>query len=74
MKLAADGINRPLSGHLIATVARPPIYHDIIEWYDEPEPDQPLIPESKLLPAIWVLIGLGVLGLVLRLVYGLRRR
>jgi len=55
-------------------VARPPIIHEIVEWYDEPEPEREVISESTRQIMVWVVIGAGLVALILRLLYGMTRK
>jgi hypothetical protein len=57
-----------------APVARPPIIHEVVEWYDGPEPERELLSETTRLVLLWAVIGAGVLALLARLLYGLSRR
>jgi hypothetical protein len=57
-----------------AALARPPIIHEVVEWYDEPEPEREWISESMRLVLLWAVIGIGFLALVGRLLYGVTRR
>ena len=55
-------------------VARPPIIQEVVEWYDEPEPEREWLSESARQALVWVVIGVGLVALVGRLVYGVARR
>jgi hypothetical protein len=59
---------------LQAAVARPPIIQEVVEWYDGPDPERELFSESTRLVLLWAVIGVGVVALVGRLLYGLRRK
>jgi hypothetical protein len=57
-----------------SAVARSPIVHEIVEWYDAPEPERELLSESARLVLLWAVIGVGVIALAGRLLYGMSRR
>ena len=60
-----------------SAVAKPTVIHDIIEYYDAPEPEEPereWLTESNRLILVWVVIGVAVVALGARLLSGVVRR